>query len=391
MGFLKQNTNQFKVYLTPKGKELMTNGGILSSISYFSLSDESTNYNVISDSSTFDPTDIDYQDIVTIENSSEATNGLSTIYSLSSLRGDVSNNIEKHNILTDINISQMSDLLIWGNEISGDKSMLTYKDTNGYRSYKLIDDNGLYLRSAYPTSITDYNQLNKNYDFYPTLDREVTLFDFTNCSYTDGYDNKPKAFVGSNGAATTNSSVVKSEIKKKKNLILNERYYTEFNVYFNFYGGQNYVNGSDDYKLNVNFYANLGTNKQQLLLDGLLYYDYTANDGSYTNIPTGMTSYVYISGNTLYLQYTNDSVAKSLFDNFSNALYDNNFKLRCRLLNNITGFTSSTNNITTDNKDFSISIEYSGFSKTNVITNNTGISVSNPSDGNTTPEPISPD
>ena len=282
----------------------------------------------------------------------------------------------------------MNDLLIWGNEPNGDKSMLTYKDTNGYRTYKLINENGLYLHSAYPTSLTDYNELNKNYDFFPTLDREKTLFTLTNASFLDATDYKPEGLIGSNSKAKSNSSEVKSVIKKNKNLILNERYYTEFNIYFNFYGGQNYDNGSDDYKLNVKFYANLGTNRQQLLLDGLLYYDYAANNGTYTTVPTGITSNVYISGNTLYLEYTNNT-GKTYFDNYVNALYGNNFKIRCRLLSDISGFTTSDNVIVTDNKDFSISIEYSKLSETKVISNNTGVSVPNPdSFGGDPPVPI---
>lgn len=187
MGYINQNTNQFKVYLTKKGKELLTTNGLISDIAYFSLSDDDANYGVFND---FDPNDIEYQDIVVVENRARPTNGLSTIFMQPSLDG------HDNNVLFNVNISDIGNQIIYNNDNEEEKTLLTYKNTNSYRSYKLVDNNGLYLRSQYPVGIDDYNRLNKDYDFYPTLPREKTLFTMSNSTFFDASGSKVDGFIG---------------------------------------------------------------------------------------------------------------------------------------------------------------------------------------------------
>jgi hypothetical protein len=51
MGFIKDNTNTFEVYLTDLGKEKFFNGGFKDSVVYFSVSDGDSNYDIFSPSS----------------------------------------------------------------------------------------------------------------------------------------------------------------------------------------------------------------------------------------------------------------------------------------------------------------------------------------------------
>ena len=46
MGFIKDNTNTFEVYLTDLGKEKFFNGGFADSVTFFSVSDSSNNYDI---------------------------------------------------------------------------------------------------------------------------------------------------------------------------------------------------------------------------------------------------------------------------------------------------------------------------------------------------------
>jgi hypothetical protein len=46
MGFIKDNTNTFEVYLTDLGKQKFFDGGFKDAISHFSLSDGDSNYNI---------------------------------------------------------------------------------------------------------------------------------------------------------------------------------------------------------------------------------------------------------------------------------------------------------------------------------------------------------
>jgi hypothetical protein len=46
MGFIKDNTNTFEVYLTPLGKEKFFNGGFKDSAIYFSVCDGDSNYQI---------------------------------------------------------------------------------------------------------------------------------------------------------------------------------------------------------------------------------------------------------------------------------------------------------------------------------------------------------
>lgn len=48
MGFIKDNTNTFEVYLTPLGKEKFFNGGFKDSAIYFSVCDGDSNYEIFS-------------------------------------------------------------------------------------------------------------------------------------------------------------------------------------------------------------------------------------------------------------------------------------------------------------------------------------------------------
>jgi hypothetical protein len=48
MGFIKDNTNTFEVYLTPLGKEKFFNGGFKDSAIYFSVCDSDSNYDIFS-------------------------------------------------------------------------------------------------------------------------------------------------------------------------------------------------------------------------------------------------------------------------------------------------------------------------------------------------------
>jgi hypothetical protein len=51
MGFIKDNTNTFEVYLTDLGKEKFFNGGFKDSVVYFSVCDGDSNYDIFSPSS----------------------------------------------------------------------------------------------------------------------------------------------------------------------------------------------------------------------------------------------------------------------------------------------------------------------------------------------------
>lgn len=51
MGFIKDNTNTFEVYLTDLGKEKFFNGGFKDSVTYFSICDGDSNYEIFSPSS----------------------------------------------------------------------------------------------------------------------------------------------------------------------------------------------------------------------------------------------------------------------------------------------------------------------------------------------------
>ena len=48
MGFIKDNTNTFEVYLTDLGKEKFFNGGFKDSAVYFSVCDSDSNYEIFS-------------------------------------------------------------------------------------------------------------------------------------------------------------------------------------------------------------------------------------------------------------------------------------------------------------------------------------------------------
>jgi hypothetical protein len=47
MGFIKDNTNTFEVYLTDLGKQKFFDGGFKDAITYFSLCDGDSNYNIL--------------------------------------------------------------------------------------------------------------------------------------------------------------------------------------------------------------------------------------------------------------------------------------------------------------------------------------------------------
>jgi hypothetical protein len=73
MGFIKDNTNTFEVYLTDLGKEKFFNGGFKDSVVYFSVCDGDSNYDIFSPSSkqilTYDYyTVYSYNDIVESSN-----------------------------------------------------------------------------------------------------------------------------------------------------------------------------------------------------------------------------------------------------------------------------------------------------------------------------------
>jgi len=382
MGYILDNTNQFKVYLTDKGKELLSDGGLLANIAYFSMSDEDTNYTTLTDN--FDPIDVDKQDIVSIENELFKVNGLSLVFVQPVLRGNIVNGTQKDDSLLYINNNGFKDVLLVDGEEVTEKKLLTYRDNNGYRKFKLTGNNGLYLHSPYPEVLTDFNELIKNYDFYPTNDKERTLFDLKNVSFSDNSTLK-----GNNRTSESNSSLISSNITKKSELILHERYYTEFNVYFNYWKGFGFDNSSPDYKTQVDFYASLGTNRIKLLLDGLQYYD--PNSFTYTTIPTGLTSYIQLSGDTLMLDYSNTDSVVSLLNTVSPLAPNGcNFRVRCRLIDDIADFLTE-DNVVTDSKDFKLEIVYSTTSDTISEAQQTLVNITNPLSNSGEPPIIIPD
>jgi hypothetical protein len=198
------------------------------------------------------------------------------------------------------------------------------------RQYNLKNLNGLHLKAPY-----DYDSYNasgisaliENFDFYPLKTTDITSFNFINSTVrlvaTDSvYYNRilGDGFTGDNLFTNRTHDLPYSEIKKTNELVKGEKYYTNFNFYFNF-GGEDadgFDIGSTGYTITVRLYEILGNTKRKLKLSDLRIYNYKSPTYSGTKANPVDAGYVPLSttGYSLY----NDSVSLSS-DNINMSFY----------------------------------------------------------------------
>jgi hypothetical protein len=188
----------------------------------------------------------------------------------------------------------------------------------------------LHLKAPY-----DYDSYNasgvsaliENFDFYPLKTTDITTFNFINSTVrlvaTDSvYYNRilGDGFTGDNLFTNRTHDLPYSEIKKTNELVKGEKYYTNFNFYFNF-GGEDadgFDIGSTGYTITVSLYAILGNTKRKLKLSNLRVYNYKSPTYSGTKANPDDDGYVPLSttGYSLY----DDNVSLSS-DNINMSFY----------------------------------------------------------------------
>jgi hypothetical protein len=198
------------------------------------------------------------------------------------------------------------------------------------RQYNLKNLNGLHLKAPY-----DYDSYNasgisaliENFDFYPLKTTDITTFNFINSTVrlvaTDSiYYNRilGDGFTGDNLFTNRTHDLPYSEIKKTNELVKGEKYYTNFNFYFNF-GGEDadgFDIGSTGYTITVSLYAILGNTKRKLKLSNLRIYNYKSPTYSGTKDNPVDAGYVPLS-TTGYSLYNNNVSLSS--DNINMSFY----------------------------------------------------------------------
>jgi hypothetical protein len=198
------------------------------------------------------------------------------------------------------------------------------------RQYNLKNLNGLHLKAPY-----DYDSYNasgvsaliENFDFYPLKTTDITTFNFINSTVrlvaTDSvYYNRilGDGFTGDNLFTNRTHDLPYSEIKKTNELVKGEKYYTNFNFYFNF-GGEDadgFDIGSTGYTITVSLYAILGNTKRKLKLSDLRVYNYKSSTYSGTTANPDDDGYVPLS-TTGYSLYNNNVSLSS--DNINMSFY----------------------------------------------------------------------
>ena len=371
MGFIKDNTNTFEVYLTDLGKQKFFDGGLYNSIKYFSISDNDANYDLFSNSgTTFNPNIITTQSIPTINHVNENITtlgnleniGIKDVFVQVPLRGKKVDNIEYKKSLFGVKETSPRTQILQKTDNIFDTTLniLTFLDKNGIKQFGVYGIYGLYLKSCYDVEINENNYsdvLIENFDFYPTTVQDANGFVLTNVNY----DRNLNSFTGSNAAPrSTSSTVLYSEIYKKNQLIPNEIYYNKFTLYFRFYGADfGDYRSETDYdidKLRVRAYAQLGSNLVQMNLSDLEYFNGSdwipVDEKDYDNgygiiLETGTTD------NFLDLGY-NDTF-NYLFDNYKDAPNEYNFRMNVKVSNFVTKSTKT--------KDFKIIFKYFGITE----------------------------
>jgi hypothetical protein len=196
------------------------------------------------------------------------------------------------------------------------------------RQYNLKNFNGIHLKSPYDYDSYNTNGVSaliQNFDLYPLKSTDVTDFHFINSSVrlvdqTSIYYGKilGDGFIGDNLYVTRTHDLTYSQIRKDNELVKGEKYYNEFNFYFNFNGADasGFEIGSTGYTINVSLYAILGNTKRKLKLTDLSVYDYKNPTYSSTTSNPIDAGYVPITttGYSLYNNYvdlTSDNIVMS--------------------------------------------------------------------------------
>ena len=371
MGFITGNTNEFVVYLTDKGKETFFDGGLQDTAYYFSLSDEDSNYNVLSNTQ-FNP-NLTNQNIITIKDTNSLTNGFNEIFTQTHRRGSVvDNNIYNRGLFGLNNTVNKSFVLYDPNPNISNTTPITYKIIGSYKQYYLLNIDGLYLRTAYSSNPT-LSDLIQNYDLFPIDNIDLNRYFFTNSSYQVRNQYIDLSFLGNNSQNKTNNNVLYSQIVKADELVLGENYHAYFNLYFRFAGVQNlkYNPTGTSENLTVTVSLVLGSNKIPMTLSNLQQYRTTGTTYNFANgIIKRRTSLGYvplvslINSNTSILMnysektYTYSSTSYTITDHFEDyGKSPNGYNFRAKASLDLTKFF--TINQCRNNNDFSILIEYS--------------------------------
>jgi len=388
MGYITGNTNEFVVYLTDAGKDALYRnnnvGGLADLITQFSLSDTETNYNVLADSS-FDPNLVN-QNVIGITNSSGYTNGFKEVFTVLKNRGDIIDNKNVNHALLGINKTNFRDFILYNPELNiySSYAAMTYKDVDPYRQYDLSGLNGIYLRTAYGSSVT-LSDLIQNFDLYPVDNIAVNKYHYINSKLQQQTNIFDLSFIGSNALAKSTDNLAYSQIIKGDELVMGENYHAYFDFYFRFYGAENLVynpTGTSE-NLTINLFIVLGTNKVPMTLSNLQQYRTTGTTYNFTNdilyrwIPNPYTigtdppyrqPLVYLSGSnqqiTLnysersYSYLTNSYMIKDHFDDYNKSPIGYNFRVKASL--DLSQFFSL--NQCKNTKDFSILVQYSKLS-----------------------------
>ncbi len=198
------------------------------------------------------------------------------------------------------------------------------------RQYNLKDINGLHLKSPYDYDSYNANGVSaliENFDFYPLKSTDITDFEFINSSVnlveSDSiYYNQimGDGFIGDNLFTNKTHDLPYSQIKKINELVKGEKYYTNFNFYFNF-GGEDadgFDIGSTGYTITVSLYAILGNTKRKLKLSDLRVYNYKSSTYSGTTsnpvdagyVPLSTTGYSIYNSN---VELDTDNISASFY------------------------------------------------------------------------------
>ena len=403
MGFITGNTNSFDIYLTDKGREVFVKknnrlgvSGLKDVITHFSLLDDDANYDLFYwTGSTFNSKKINKQDIRTINNSTITTNGLSEVFTQTALRGSmVDNNLYTDGLFTTQENTAKNYIIYQPDiDLSSNLSILNYRTLNGNRQFKLINNDGVYLKAPLtsyetgaipnPAAISD---LVEDYDYFPINGLDVNKFKFINSKFTN---TSYTGFTGSNSINKINSDLQYSKITKPDILVNNERYFIEFPFYFRYINGgfdtsANLADTTQPGNLVIKLYALFGTNKIQLTIDpstitglppGNTLQQYNPTTKTWVNssdvafiwiLPTNL---VQVTGSTetdnaivmYYAKNTEITSGSYHYDTYN--LAPNGFNFRVKVSTDITKFYSATNNIALNNKDLSIIVEYSKLSQ----------------------------
>lgn len=380
MAFITGNTNEFVVYLTDLGREAFVNGGLMTKSYYFSVSDTDANYNILTDAS-FNPTLVN-QDIITIKDNDSLTNGFNEVFTQTPLRGSIVENKLYKKGLFGINGGLPKSYVLYEPSVSlgTTNNPITFKNINGLKQYFLLNLDGIYLRTAYPSTVT-LSDLIQNYDLFPIDNLDLGRYSFINSSYQQRNAFIDLSFLGNNSQNKSNNNVLYSQILKADELVIGENYHSYFNFYFRFAGAQNLkynVTGSSE-NLTVSVYLLLGANKIPMTLSNLQQYRTTGTTYDFANgiikrrTAAGFVPLVSITnGGTSVLMnyseknYTYSSTNYTITDHFEDyAKSPNGYNFRVKASLDLAQFFNK--NKCLSNNDFAILVEYSKLAKNYVI------------------------